>query len=151
MRFIRRYSRKICLAAIDDLTQLSTTVEKEIADLKRYKTKIGDKETLTYITGIEKREQLKTEIDAVKGGVENILNAFSTLHDFADVLRGENYLVAVGKCESNADVLRFFYRETLKRAKQKYGVAAKPRLKSDPFALCLIEVKLGFQQSLIHN
>lgn len=147
VKFLRRYSRKICEKAIADLRQLDGTVDREIVDLKRYKIKTSDGETLTYASGIEKREELKREIETNISRVEKILNAFSTVHDFADVLRGDGYLVAIGKCETTLDVLRVFYRETVKKAKARYGVAAKPLIKSDAFSLCLILTRLGFNLS----
>lgn len=147
LKYLRRYSNKICLAALEDLKQLTLTVDKEIADFKRYKIKTPDGEVLTYAAGIEKREQLKKEIEAAICCVESILNAFSSLYDFADVLRGDSNLTAIGKCQNNADVLRFFYRETVKKAKLKYSVPSKPLIKSDAFALCLILSKLGFNLS----
>ena len=145
--FLRRYSAKICLNAVQDLNQLKVSVEKEISDLKRYKTRIGETETLTYAEGIEKRENLKKEIDAAICRVESISDAFFTVCDFADVLRGENYLVAIGKCENTHDILRFFNREIIKKAKQRFMLAARPLLKCDAFALCYILVKLGFNLS----
>lgn len=147
IKFLRRYSQKICLTALEDLRALEGAVDKEIADYRRYKIKTAEGEVLTYLVQIEKREELKKEIGAVICAVERILNAFSTLYDFADVLRTENYLVALGKCENTVDVLRFFYKETLKKAKIKYGVTAKPMTKSDLFALCFILVKLGYNLS----
>ncbi len=147
LRYLRRYSHKICLAAIDDLTQLKTSVSKEIDDLKRYKMKIGDKEVLTYADGIEKREQLIAETEAAIKRVEKIADAFYKVYDFADVLRGESSLVAIGKCENTLDILRFFNKEIIKKAKNKYGVQSKPLVKCDPFSLCLILVKLGFNLS----
>lgn len=147
IKFLRRYSQKICLTALEDLHALEGTVDKEITDYRRYKIKTAEGEVLTYLVQIEKREELKKEIGAVICAVERILNAFSTLYDFADVLRTENYLVALGKCENTVDVLRFFYKETLKKAKIKYGVTAKPMTKSDLFALCFILVKLGYNLS----
>ena len=147
IRYLRRYSNKICLSAIDDLKQLSLTVDKEINDLKRYKMKLADKEVLTYAAQIEKREELKNEIDATISRVESILNGFSTLYDFADVLHSDSYLVSIGKCDCPADILRFFNREIIKRAKTRFGVAAKPLVKCDPFALCFILNELGFNLS----
>lgn len=147
VKFLRRYSNKICQTAIEDLTRLFESVEKEIADLKRYKMKIGTQEVLTYADGIEKREQLKNEISAAICAVERILNGFSVFYDFADVLRGETYFTAIGKCENAADILRFFYKETVRKAKQKYGVPLKPLIKSDPFSMCLILTRLGFNLS----
>lgn len=147
LRFVRRYSHKICLTAVDDLNALKAAVEREIADLRRYKMKSAEGEVLTYASGIEKREQLKNEIDAAICRVERILNGFSCVYDFADVLRGESYLTAIGKCESTLDILRFFYKETVKKSKIKYNVAAKPLIRSDAFALCLILTRLGFNLS----
>ena len=147
IKYLRRYSRKICLSAVEDLAQLKTSVEKEITDLKRYKMKVGDREVLTYADGIDKREQLILEIDTAISRVEAILSAFAKLYDFADVIRGDSYLVAIGKCESTSDILRFFNKEIIKKAKSKYGVPAKPMVRCDPFALCLILTKLGFNLS----
>lgn len=147
IKYLRRYSRKICLSAAEDLTQLKTSVEKEITDLKRYKMKVGDREVLTYADGIDKREQLISEIDTAISRVEAILSAFAKLYDFADVIRGDSYLVAIGKCDSTSDILRFFNKEIIKKAKSKYGVPAKPMVRCDPFALCLILTKLGFNLS----
>lgn len=147
VRYLRRYSHKICLAAVEDLTQLKTSVEKEITDLKRYKMKVGDKEVLTYSDGIDKREQLIGEIDTAICRVEAISGAFLKLYDFAGVLRGESYLVAIGRCEGTLDILRFFNKEIIKKAKTKYGVSARPMVRCDPFALCLILTKLGFNLS----
>ncbi len=147
IKFLRRYSQKICLTALEDLHALEGTVDKEITDYRRYKIKTAEGEVFTYLVQIEKREELIKEIGTVICAVERILNAFSTLYDFADVLRTENYLVALGKCENTVDVLRFFYKETLKKAKIKYGVTAKPMTKSDLFALCFILVKLGYNLS----
>ena len=147
VKFLRRYSNKICRTAIEDLTKLSESVEKEISDLKRYKMKIGASEVLTYADGIEKREQLKNEISAAISAVERILNGFIVFYDFADVPRGETYFTAIGKCENTADILRFFYKETVRKAKQKYGVPLKPLIKSDPFSMCLLLTRLGFNLS----
>lgn len=147
IKYLRRYSRKICLSAVEDLAQLKTSVEKEITDLKRYKMKVGDREVLTYADGIDKREQLISEIDTAISRVEAILSAFAKLYDFADVIRGDSYLVAIGKCDSTSDILRFFNKEIIKKAKSKYGVSAKPMVRCDPFALCLILTKLGFNLS----
>lgn len=151
VRYLRRYSNKICLSAIEDLKQLVSTVDKEITDLKRYKIKIGDSETLTYSAQIEKREELKNEIGAAISRVESILNGFSTLYDFADVLHSDSYLVAIGKCDCPADILRFFNREIIKKVKNRLGVPAKPLVKCDPFALCYILTELGFNLSPKHS
>lgn len=147
IKYLRRYSYKICAAAMDDLEALKATVEREISELKRYKTKFGEEEILTYRDGVEKREKLKAEIDEISKLVSEIQNSFLAVYDFADVLRGNDYFVAIGKCENTSDVLRFFYRETVKKFKTRYGVETKPFVKCDPFSLCLILTKLGYNLS----
>lgn len=147
LKYIRRYSEKICLSAIADLGSLGNSVKREINDLKRYKQRIGGEEILTYASGIEKREILLDEIVKTAERVESIRNGFFAVHDFADVLRGENYLVSVGKCENTLEVLRFFYRETVKRAKVKHGMGAKPLVRCDAYALCRILFRLGYDLS----
>lgn len=144
MRYLRRYSEKICRLAVTDLTELSEALEREINDLKRYKIKSGETETLTYADRIEKREQLKKEIFATVERIERIAEKFLPLYDFADVIRGERDLVAIGKCETTFDILRYFYRETVKKAKTRHGMPTKKLCRTDPYALCLILTKLGF-------
>lgn len=114
MHHIRRHAEKICLSALEDLNALDLTVDKEIADLSRYKMNVGGTEVLTYAERIEKRRALKREIETNAGYVREIGDLFSVLYDFADVLRGEGNLVAIGKCESGVDVARFFFGETVK-------------------------------------
>lgn len=143
LKFLRRYSEKICLAAVADLDALHGTVEKEISDLKRYKITVDGKETLTYSDRIAKREELKKEIISTCKTVKEIAEAFVPLYDFADVLRGESYLVAIGKCETTYDVLRFFYRETVKKIKTRFCVSTKKLCRTDPYSMCLILCSLG--------
>lgn len=147
IKFLRRYSRKICLAALSDLNELYKTVEKEIADLKRYKINIGGQEVLTYADRIQKREQLKNEIEVTISRIGRISDDFSFICDFADVIRGDGYLTAIGKCENTYDMLRFFYRETVRKTKIRYGMSTKKLCRFDPFALCLILTELGFPLS----
>ena len=143
LKFLRKYSEKICLTALNDLKELYGDIEKEISDLKRYKITVDGRETLTYPDRIERREELKGEINKISESVNQISEKLIPLYDFADVLRGENYLVAVGKCESTHDILRFFYRETVKKIKKRFSISTKKLTRVDPYALCLILVELG--------
>lgn len=143
LKFLRRYSEKICLNAQSDLDDLRSAVDREISDLKRYKINVDGQEKLTYSDRIERREQLKKEIIAITQCVKDIADGFYPLYDFADVLRGENYFVAVGKCETTYDILRFFYRETVKKIKTRYGVSTKKLCATDTYSLCLILSELG--------
>ncbi len=143
LKFLSKYSEKICLNAVSDLNALCVSVEKEISDLKRYKITVDGIERLTYAERIEKREQLKKEISEAVRSVQAIAEEFVPLYDFAEVLRGENYLVAVGKCQTTYDILRFFYRETVKKIKNRFSVTTKKLCAADPYALCLILCELG--------
>lgn len=147
IKFLRRNSEKICDLAINDLKTLYDAVEKEISDLKRYKINVGGTETLTYADRIEKRENLKKEITLTEERIEKIREDFAPVYDFTDVIRGENYLVSIGKCETTYDVARFFYHETVKKIKTRYGMSTKKLCRFDPFALCLILTELGFPLS----
>lgn len=147
LKFIRRYGEKICLTAKEDLQNLRVTIDKEIIDLKRYKIIISGKEEYTYPERIARREETKKEIDATICRVEHILSRFYTTFDFADVIRGEGYLVHIGKCENMVDVARFIFREIVKKAKTKFGVGNKKLCKCDAFVLCLLLSKLGYNLS----
>ena len=143
IRFLRRYSEGICRGALSDLDSLSLALDKEISDLKRYKRTIGGQETYTYAERIEKREQVKRETERLAQSVREIEDAFLPLYDFVEVLRGESYLVAVGKCESTCDILRFFYKETVKKIKARYSFSSPKLCRSDLYSLCLILCETG--------
>ena len=144
LRFIRRYGEKICLSAVEDLTALDVAVDKEIFDLKRYKINIGGKEEYTYPDRIAKRGELKKEIGATISRVESILSQFAAVFDFADVTRGEGYLVHIGKCEDTVDLARFFYKEIVKSVKTRYGVSNRIMCRADVFGLCSVLAAVGF-------
>ena len=144
LKFVSAHGRHICIAAVEDLRGLFITVEKEIEDLKRYKQHIGGKVEFTYPDRIEKREQTKKEIEKVTRQLEKISSAFDITCDFAEVVRGEKYLVKIGKCENTVELARFFYREIVKSAKQKYGEPTTRLVRSDAYALCRILCELGF-------
>ncbi len=144
LRFIRRYGEKICLSAVEDLTALDVAVDKEIFDLKRYKINIGGKEEYTYPDRIARRAELKKEIGTTISRVESILSQFAAVFDFADVTRGEGYLVHIGKCEDTVDLARFFYKEIVKSVKTRYGVSNRIMCRADVFGLCSVLAAVGF-------
>ena len=144
LRFICAQSHKICKTAVDDLNTLYAAVDKEIEDLKRYKQFIGDRVEFTYPDRIEKREQTKKEIAAATELVNGIEEAFGVTRDFGETVRGEKYIVKIGKCEGKVELVRFFYREIVKTVKQKHGVTGKSLVISDAYALCRIACELGY-------
>ncbi len=144
LHFIRRYGEKICLNAVEDLKALGTAVEKEIFDLKRYKNNLSGREEYTYPDRIAKREELKSEIASTISRVESILSQFAAAFDFAEVARGEGYLVHIGKCEDTVDLARFFYKEIVRSVKTRYGVSNKIMCRADVFALCAVLSSVGY-------
>lgn len=151
LRHIRRHSEKICADAVSDLTNLDSVVDREIADLMRYRMNVGGSEVLTYAERIEKRRALKREIEANIGYVREIGDLFSSACDFADVLHGESNIVAIGKCENGVDVARFFFGETVKKSRRKFGVHAGKMYPSDIYALCLLLCRLGYDLTPKHS
>lgn len=147
MRFIRRNAGRICDAAVEDLTALDAAVDKEIADLKRYKLIVGGTETYTYAERIARRGETKKEIESAIAGVKEISDLFAPACDFAEVIRTDATFVAIGKCENNVDIARYFYREIAKKTKTRFGVSTKKMYRSDPFVLCFILCKLGIELS----
>ena len=144
LRFICANSQKICQTAVDDLNSLYSAIDKEIEDLKRYRQFIGDKAVFTYADRIEKREQTKKEITSAIELVNGIEEAFGVTREFGETVRGEKYLVKIGKCEGKVELIRFFYREIVKPLKQKYGVTGKKLLSSDAYSICRIACEIGY-------
>ncbi len=147
VRFLRRSSAAVCSHALDDLSKLYTDVEKEMNDLKRYKQIIGGQEILTYAERIAKRGELLGEISAAKEKVKNISAELSVVCEFSQALRGEPYFAAMGKCAGAAQIASFFYRETVKKAKERHCVPTEKLCRSDPYAISLILAETGFELS----
>ncbi len=143
LRYISHNYSKICTGAVEDLHSLYDAVEREIADLKRYKQHIGGKVEYTYPDRIEKREATQREITQTVALVEEIEYGFNAIVDFAEVVRGEKYVDKIGACEDTAALAKFFYREIIKPAKVKYGVDGKLR-SGDAYAICLLLSEMGF-------
>lgn len=145
IKFVRKNSSKVCLTALRDLKNLKEAIEREISELGRYRQRGISEEVLTYASQIEKKKGLVLEIDATICRVESIFSRFSAMCDLFDVIHGDSYLTKIGKCEDVADILRLFNREILKKIKKRFGADAKSLYKCDPFALCMILIKLGYR------
>lgn len=139
---VKKYER-IFAEALNDLGFLKKTVESELDDLKRYKYYVGKNEFYTYPDRIARREELLKEIDKISAKVENIGERCDIFSDFYEVLRGEKNFVALGRCSSFMDLVRFFYRDTVKKSKNKFGVTGKGLVKSDAYSICMILALLG--------
>ena len=133
---------RVAREADADLARLHETVEKEIADLRRYKLVRGDKEVETYADRIAHRGGLLREIAAMRACVAQIEKRFTGFCEFFETLCGNDYFVRLGKCGTRLELARLFYRETVRRAKNRYGVG-KGLVRSDAYAICLILALLG--------
>ncbi len=129
--------------AAADLRGFLVTVEKEIADLKRYRVTVGDKEVFTYAERIERRTELKEEAGRVAQVLAGMEEGLELFREFFLILRLSEVCADAGKCENAVDVVRFFYRRTIKRYKKKYDM--RGIFPSDGYALCAMLTAAGRQ------
>lgn len=132
---------KVFRGAQEDLASLVVTVDKEIADLMRYKQKRGTEEVLTYADRIARREQLKAEAERTRALIGEMEEGLSLFSDFFAVIRLTRNCVELGKCRGGADVARWLYRETVRPAKTKHGM--KGVYPSDGYAMCYCLTEAG--------
>ena len=148
--FVAKYTDGICREAEETLSALRQEIEKEIFELKRYRQKIGDTEIYTHAERIQAKEKLCREITAVEEKVKTVAEGSVAFGEFYSYLRGEKNFSALGKGEDFADIVRFFYRETVKKYKAKYGLKVGKMYPSDAYALCLLCAMLGKELSPKH-
>ena len=137
-RFFTRNLNKVVVEAENSLLELKTAVQKEIVDLKRFKQKIGTIETYLYADRIARREEIDKEVDKVLQKVRLIGDKGVAFTDFYRFLRGEKEFCELGSGKDFVDTVRYFYRETVKKYKAKFGVNSTALFRSDAYALCVI-------------
>ncbi len=140
--YIGNMHARVTGAALSDLAELKDAVEKEIADLKRYKIYKNGVETETYPERIERRRELLGEIEATRARVERIEELFAGFSEFFETLQGNDQFTKIGKCGTHIELARHFYKEIVRNAKNRYKVG-KGLFKSDAYVLCLILDLLG--------
>ncbi len=140
-RLVHLNAEKIFRRAVGDLDTLSAVIEREIADLRRYRIRRAEGEIYTYLSRIEKREELIAEIQSAKKIVEEMICGIDLFSEFFSVVRFTRACAELGKCQSGADIVRWLYRETVKGYKKRYGV--KGLCVSDGYALCQILAATG--------
>ncbi len=136
--FVVRNMERIVDEAIQSLEELYVSMQKEISDLMRFRQRIGGTEVYMYADRIARRKELLEEIDKVKEKVISIGESSTAFSEFYLHLRGEKNFSKVGGGDSLVDIVRYFYRDTVKKYKQKYGMVSKKMYKSDAYALCVI-------------
>lgn len=149
--FVVKNVERIHEEALEGLEKLREEIGKEIFDLKRFKQKINGVDVYLYADRIERREELLRECDRAKEKVMKIAERATAFCEFYEYLRGERTFQAVGSGKTLVDVVRYFYRETVKKYKQKYGMISKSMYSSDAYAVCLICSYLGKNLTPAHS
>ena len=133
-------AEKVFLRALDDLAALDTAVEKEIADLKRYRVRGADGE-FTYADRIARRAELREEIEKISTAVKEMNTGTELFSDFFAVMKLTSYCSSLGKCKNAVDLTRLLYRETIKKYKKRFGLTGI--FPSDGYALCALLTEAG--------
>ena len=136
--FIVRSIDKVLAEGENSLEELRLVIEREKSDLMRFKQKIGDVEVYLYADRIARRKEILAEIDKVKEKILLIGDENTAFAEFYQYLSGEKTFSQVGCGEDFVDIVRYFYRETVKKYKLKYGLTSRKMYPSDAYALCVI-------------
>ncbi len=141
VKYVATAAERVFAEAQRDLAALSETADKEIADLKRYRVRGAEGEVYTYRDRIERREALKAEAAKISGLIGGMAEGVGLLFDFYGVLRSSAACAELGKCRDRTDVARWLYRETVKRAKTRFGL--KGIFPSDGYAILYVLAAAG--------
>lgn len=143
--FTARNTERIVSEAKGTLEELKASLEKEIVDLKRYRQRIGQAEIYVYADRIQRRQVLLAEVDKIIEKVVSIGENNAAFAEFYEYLRGEKNFSSLGSGESFTDVVRFFYKETIKKFKLRCGMKNKKMYPSDAYAVCMLCSLLGME------
>ena len=149
--FAAKNTERIVHEAVSSLDELRVLIEKEIVDLRRFRQRIGGVETYLYADRIARREEIVKEIDSVKQKTVSIGDYNRAFAEFYGYLRGEKEFCEIGAGEGFIDVARYFYRETVKKFKLKYGMTGKKMYRSDAYALCVVCAGLTDKLSPVYS
>ncbi len=144
-------TQRIVEEAFASLNELGESIAKEIVDLKRFHQTIGGVDVYMYADRIARRQELQEEIDKIKAKVECIGERNTLFAEFYTYLRGEKNFIEVGAGENFVDIVRYFYRETVKKYKLKYGMTSKKMYRSDAYAICVICAGISNQLSPVYS
>ena len=140
-REIYANAERVFAQAQEDLARFSEIVEKEILDLLRFRRRKGEEEVLTYQERIERRRELKAETLGIARTVSEMEEGVALFCEFFEAVKSSAVCTEAGKCESPSDILRWIYRKTVKKIKQKYDM--KGVYPSDGYALCVLLTAAG--------
>lgn len=141
--FVTANAERVVGEAVSSIEGLTATLTKEIKELKRYRYRVGGREEYTYPERIQLREELLKESESVLSDVRLIGEKCGGFAEFFSVLQGQKNLREIGKCRTKLDVARYFYRMTVKKTKNSYGMKSKGLYRSDVYALLTVLCELG--------
>ncbi|MBO5480193.1 MAG: UvrD-helicase domain-containing protein [Clostridia bacterium] len=149
--FIARYGEQVVQEGINSLEELIQGLQREISDLARFRQKIGGVDVYTYADRIERRKQIVTEAEKIKNSVVSIGEELVAFGEFYGYLRGDKAFCEIGTGQGFIDVVRYFYKETVKKYKAKYGMTSQKMYKSDAYALCVVCSQLTAKLSPVYS
>lgn len=149
--FAVRNCEKIVREAMDSLAELRSEIQREVQDLMRFKQKIAGVDVYMYADRIARRKEILEEIDKVQEKVERIGESNVTFAEFYSYLRGEKNFMQIGAGNGFIDIVRYFYRETVKKYKISHGMKEKKMYRSDAYALCVICAGISERLSPVYN
>ena len=83
-------------------------------------------------SGSREEGELLTEIDKISECVQEIETLFGNFCELFEILKGNEYFLKIGKCGTHIELARLFYKEIVRKAKNKYGIG-KGLIRSDPY------------------
>jgi len=149
--FAVRNTDRIVAEGEDSLLLLKSDIEKEISDLMRFKQKIGDIDVYMYADRIARRREILQEIEKTLEKVQLIGESNTAFSEFYHYLRGEKNFSEIGGGNGFVDIVRYFYRETVKKYKVKHGMTSKKMYHSDAYALCVICAGISERLSPVYS
>ncbi len=129
---------RVVAEALSSLDELSVAIEKEITDLRRFRQRVGGTDVYLYADRIARRKEIIEEIEKVREKVSVVGEGSVAFAEFFSYLRGEKNFVEIGGSEDFVDLIRYFYKETVKKYKTARGMTSKKMYASDAYALCVI-------------
>lgn len=149
--FAARHTERIVEEAETSLDELAVAIEKEISDLARFKQRIGETDVYIYADRIARRREIIEEIDKVREKVKTIGESNVAFSEFYQYLRGERNFSEIGGSTDFVDIIRYFYKETVKKYKLQYGMTSKKMYRSDAYALCVICAGISDRLSPVYS
>ena len=136
--FVVRNVEHIVEDAKNSLSALYQELEKEISHLVRFKQTVEGKDVYMYADRIKRYKEILEEITRVKLKVELIGDSNTAFIEFCNYLKGEKNFIDIGGSGDFVDLIRYFYKQTVKKYKASYGMTSRKMYKSDAYALCVI-------------